>query len=81
MPGRAINNDFIRRTKVERDPITKCWNCLHKCDKSTIPYCITKALINAAKGDLDNALVFCGAEIGRLNQMTTVPKLMKELCG
>ena len=81
MPGRAINNDFIRRTKVERDPITKCWNCLHKCDKSTIPYCITKALINAAKGDLDNALVFCGAEIGRLHQMTTVPKLMKELCG
>lgn len=79
MPGRALRNAFIRRTEQQRDPITRCWNCLHACDRSTIPYCITKALISAAKGDVDNALLFCGDEIGRLHEMTTVPELMAEL--
>ena len=81
MPGRALNNDFIQRTRIQRDPITKCWHCLHKCDMATIPYCITKALIHAAKGDVDNALIFCGDEVDRIHEMTTVPKLMAELCG
>ena len=30
--------------------------------RANIPYCITDALISAAKGDVENALLFCGAE-------------------
>lgn len=81
MPGRALNNDFVQRTKLRQEPIRHCWNCLRTCDRKTIPYCITQALINAAKGDLDNALIFCGDEVGRIHKMTTVPELMRELCG
>ena len=81
MPGRALNNGFVQRTKLRQEPIRHCWNCLRTCDRKTIPYCITQALINAAKGDLDNALIFCGDEVGRIHEMTTVPELMRELCG
>ena len=43
------------------------------------PYCISKALINAAQGDIDNALVFCGANVYKVNKIVPVKELMKEL--
>ena len=45
------------------------------------PYCITKALIDAVKGDVENGLVFCGANTGRIREMMTVKELMAELTG
>ena len=43
------------------------------------PYCITQALIDAAKGDWENGLFFCGANVGRIDRITTVRELMDEL--
>ena len=43
MPGRALRNEFIKGLETARKPITKCYNCLEKCDPRTVPYCITKA--------------------------------------
>ena len=40
---------------------------------------ITKALVNAVKGDLDHGLIFCGANVGRIKQMMSVHDLMQEL--
>ncbi|OOM11922.1 NAD(P)H-dependent flavin oxidoreductase [Clostridium saccharobutylicum] len=79
MPGRAIKNSFVNKTLVEREKITHCYNCLTPCNPATTPYCITKALINAVKGNVDQGLIFCGENAGRLTKMTTVPELMKEL--
>ena len=81
MPGRAVRNEFIRGLEKKKQPITKCYNCLEKCNPATVPYCITKALIAAVKGDMQNGLVFCGANVGRINRMTTVHELMSELVG
>ncbi len=81
MPGRAIGNAFIEHVKGERVPIKKCFQCLEKCNPNETPYCITKALVNAVKGDLDHGLIFCGAEVDRLHEMTTVHDLMMELIG
>ena len=39
----------------------------------------TKALIEAVKGNLDQGLIFCGSNVGRIHEMTTVHELMKEL--
>ena len=58
MPGRAINNEFIKNTKKEKPKIDKCYNCIKTCNVATTPYCITKALINAVKGNMKDALVF-----------------------
>ena len=79
MPGRALRNAFIKQLDNSRIPISKCYNCLEKCNPAKVPYCITKALINAVKGDVDNGLIFCGANVGRINEITTVHSLMKEL--
>lgn len=79
MPGRALRNAFVRQTEQARQTITKCYNCLQKCDPRKVPYCITKALINAVNGDVESGLVFCGANVGRINEMTTVHQLMQEL--
>lgn len=79
MPGRAIHNKFLEKLKTERERIDHCLRCIVSCNASNTPYCITKALINAVKGNIDNALLFCGAEVYRLKEMTTVKLLMREL--
>lgn len=79
MPGRAIHNQFLEKIKSEREKIDRCLRCIVTCNPSHTPYCITKALINAVKGNVDEALLFCGAEVYRLKEMTTVKKLMQEL--
>lgn len=78
MPGRALKNAFLDAVHEQRPEIGKCLKCLQKCNPATIPYCITKALINAVQGDIEHGLIFCGANVDRLNKMTTVPALMKQ---
>ena len=52
---------------------------MKKCNPKEVPYCITKALVDAVNGDIYNGLIFCGANVGRINEMTTVHELMEEL--
>ena len=79
MPGRAINNEFLRKINNETNKISKCYNCLVPCNPSTTPYCISEALINAARGDINNGLVFCGANAYRINKIMSVKDLLDEL--
>ena len=79
MPGRAIRNEFIKRVVKVNQPVLKCYNCMKKCNPKEVPYCITKALVDAVNGDINNGLIFCGANVGRINEMTTVHELMEEL--
>lgn len=80
MPGRAIRNRFIERVASgEKIPHTPCHGCLHKCDPANIPYCITDALIHAAKGELDEALLFCGADAWKAERMETVKEVIDSL--
>ena len=79
MTGRAIRNAFVKRAEKGRIPPDHCFNCLKTCNPATTPYCITMALIRAAKGDVDNALIFCGANAWKINEITTVPALIHEL--
>lgn len=79
MPGRAIRNEFIKRVEKKNQPVLKCYNCMKKCNPKEVPYCITKALVDAVNGDINNGLIFCGANVGRINEMTTVHELMEEL--
>ena len=79
MPGRAINNNFLKKINNENNKISKCYNCLVPCNPSTTPYCISEALINAARGNIDNGLIFCGANAYRINKMLSVKELLDEL--
>ncbi len=79
MPGRAILNEYIKKTNVERDPVKKCFGCIHKCNPAETIYCISKALFNAANGDLENALIFCGENAYKIKEITTVKEVMNDL--
>ena len=80
MPGRAIMTKLTERLKNdERIPVKRCYNCLIPCDVKTTPYCISAALINAAKGNIDEGLVFSGSNGYRNDKIVTVKELMDEL--
>lgn len=81
LPGRALKNKFVRFIKEGQIPVCKCFNCLEKCNPAKVPYCITKALVDAVLGDVENGLIFAGANVGRINKIMPVHKLMEELAG
>lgn len=78
MPGRAILNPFMQRAKEGRIPHGKCHTCISTCKPAETPYCITEALVNAAKGDVDNALLFCGTNAYRAEKIVHVKEIMDE---
>lgn len=79
MPGRALRNGFLEKAGKKAPVIEKCYGCLAKCSPARIPYCITDALIRAVKGDVENGLIFCGADVGKINRMSTVHEVIQEL--
>lgn len=84
MPGRAIKNKFmeeVEKKKAEgiKGTDKKCLGCIKTCNPVETPYCITRALINAVKGDIENALLFVGSNAYRINEITTVNSLINEL--
>ena len=79
MPGRALNNKFINNINTGIYKPKKCYNCIISCNLATTPYCITQALINSVKGDVDNGLVFCGENAYKVDKIITVKELLDEL--
>ena len=82
MPGRSILNPFMKRVMLgEKVPHTTCHRCLAHCKPAEIPYCITDRLINAANGEVEEALLFCGAEAYRAEKIETVKEVLASLMG
>lgn len=79
MPGRAILNDFVKRTKEGKVKVERCYDCMIPCNPADTPYCITQALINSVTGNIDNGLVFCGENAHRIKEIVPVQKLMDSL--
>jgi nitronate monooxygenase len=79
MPGRAIRNKLI--VDLEKGPIkvTRCFNCLKPCNPAETPYCISKALIQAVEGNLNEGLIFTGTNGYRIDKIVTVKELINEL--
>ncbi|MDO4383936.1 MAG: nitronate monooxygenase, partial [Eubacteriales bacterium] len=80
LPGRAIDSPLLQRVERRgRMAPEKCRGCIRTCDPKTTKYCISQALIEAFWGNWEDGLFFTGANVGRINEMTTVQKLMEEL--
>ncbi len=80
MPGRAILNPFMKKVKeLGRIAPKHCFGCLKHCNPGNTPYCITEALINAAKGKVDDALLFCGAYAYQATHLETVKEVIDSL--
>ena len=79
MPGRALNNNFIKKMESQKCKISKCYNCIKTCNPAESAYCITKALVNSVKGEIENGLVFCGSNVDKIKEIVSVHDLMQEL--
>ena len=79
MPGRALNNAFIQKTERAPESVERCYHCIKNCKPAQIPYCITQALIRAVHGDVENGLVFCGSNVGKIDRISTVREVIEDL--
>lgn len=80
MPGRSIFNRFLEEAKDgNRRPKVCKHNCIRSCNPKTTLYCISEALLAAFKGNLKDGFAFVGSNAGRINQITTVEKVFKQL--
>ena len=80
MPGQAIRNSFLNDVSSGKKKAFKCaWRCLKSCDIKNAPYCISLALDNARKGDLEKGFAFAGSNAFRIDKIIPVKELLQEL--
>ncbi|MFI3251328.1 MAG: nitronate monooxygenase family protein, partial [Eubacteriales bacterium] len=80
MPARAIDTPFVQLlSQKKRIPPKACVKCLVPCDPYTTRYCITNALIEAQKGNLEQGLFFSGDSLDDIKEILSVEDLMTEL--
>ena len=81
MPARAINSPLLKRLDEGGTfPALRCSGCLTACPKNdSIPYCISRALIAAVKGDWENGLFFTGSNADRVDRIMSVSDLLDEI--
>lgn len=79
MPGRAIKTAFVEKILKKQAPKpVGCDFCLKSC---SLEYCIIKALINSQQGDIENGIVFSGANVAKIADRSIKParKIIEEL--
>lgn len=80
MPGRVINSEFVSRINSgEKMDIGCKYQCLVTCDPTKVNYCIAKALLSAARGDMDKGFAMAGHNAYRINKIVSVKELISEL--
>jgi len=80
LPGRSIKTSLINRVVGGKTESFRCsYRCLKTCDPSTAPYCIAKALFNAVTRKIDDAVVFAGSNVYRIDKIVSVKELMDEI--
>ncbi|OQY10585.1 MAG: nitronate monooxygenase [Marinitoga sp. 4572_148] len=80
LPGRVVKNSFIESVeKGEKKPYECRYHCIKTCDFKKAPYCIAKALYNAAIGNLNEGFVFTGGAVSKVKRIQKVADIIKEL--
>lgn len=80
MPGRALANEFIEKSRAGlKNPVKCVFHCVSTCEMEKTPYCIAQALISAMKGNLKGGFAFCGENVWRVNEIVSVKDLIKTL--
>jgi NAD(P)H-dependent flavin oxidoreductase YrpB (nitropropane dioxygenase family) len=80
MPGRAIDGAFIRKVNNGTEKPKTCpFHCIKTCDYTKSPYCILKALHNAAKGNMEKGYAFAGANAYLADKINSVKEVIEHL--
>lgn len=80
--ARAVNTPFCQQAYDHGGiPVTHCFRCMPNiCSPARSPYCLSQALMDAANGADCGGLVFCGARVGEIHTISTVPEVLNRLC-
>ena len=80
MPGRAIDGEFIHNVNSGLERPKSCsFHCIKTCDYTKSPYCIIKALYNAAKGNMKKGYAFAGSNAFLAEKISSVKEVMSTL--
>ncbi|MBU0707690.1 nitronate monooxygenase family protein [Patescibacteria group bacterium] len=80
MPGRVLANDFLRRLQDGVIPKPNCpFHCILSCERDASGFCVAERLDNSYRGDVDNGLIFCGANVHRIDRIMSVHELISGL--
>ena len=80
LPGRALKGPFLEKmARGEKHPKKCAYKCIRTCRYPDTPYCISMALVNAQRGNLNAGFVFCGENVWRVDRIVPVKELMEEL--
>ena len=77
LPGRGIRNPFTKALdeKVDLKP-TKCMGCLKQCEGN---FCIMSRLIKAQTGDVQEGLIFSGANVAKIKEVLSVHQIFEDI--
>ncbi|HAR61854.1 MAG: nitronate monooxygenase [Candidatus Margulisiibacteriota bacterium] len=77
LPGRALRNKFVSKVLDGSIEFFKCsYQCMKKC---SFRFCIIESLINAQKGDIDNAIIFSGENVWKMKEILPVKDIFSRL--
>ena len=80
MPGRAILNDFLQQLHTGNISKPQCpFHCIHSCKRDSAGFCIAERLNFSLHGKVKEGLLFCGANVYRIDNILSVAELMNEL--
>ena len=80
MPAKILKTKFSDKImRGEGAPFICDYHCLRTCDPVKVPYCIAKALVNAAKGNLDEGIVLTGTNVSRITKIVSAKELIDEI--
>ena len=76
LPGRALNNPFVKGMNAGEDVSSKTCPllCLKKCDHH---YCINERLMQARDGNVKDGLIFSGENTYKMNEILPVAEIFK----
>lgn len=80
MPGRAFGGEFIKSVGLGQQKPKGCpYHCIKTCDYTNSPYCIMRALFNAAKGNMNKGYAFAGANAYLADKISSVKDVIQRL--
>ncbi|MDR1667567.1 MAG: nitronate monooxygenase family protein, partial [Bacteroidales bacterium] len=80
MPGRAFDGEFIRSANQGNETPKACpFHCIKTCDYTQSPYCIIKALYNAAQGNMKKGYAFAGANAYLAQKIRSVKEVIANI--
>ncbi len=80
MPGRAFDGEFIRSVAEGNEKPRSCpFHCIKTCDYTKSPYCIIKALYNAARGNMKKGYAFAGGNAYLSDKIRSVKEVVEKL--